>query len=193
VTGTNAHKLPAALANVTRLAGSPAQITATFGAGTNWVLTEPRSIPGQMTGAWATADHRRMWIYEGSKYTGFHAGVNGLGNAQDACFPIDPPTAQSGYFTRRGNATTCQLGDGAPSATNLFTLEVPNAATAPRAPAGFIGGWPQARSNADGRPSSPVLFTISPGTPDTLTVQDTLYDGTPVNPPIVLTRVTADP
>jgi len=192
VTGVNPHQLPAALTDVARLPGAHAQITATFNASTNWLLTEPPSIPGQMTGAWATADHRRMWIYEGNRYAGFHAGVNGLGNAQDACFPIDPPSAQTGFFTRRGNATTCQLGDGAPSVTGIFTMEVPNASTTPRAPAGFIGGWPQARSNADGRPSSPVLFAIAPGTPDTLAVQDTLYDGTPVNPPIVLMRVAPD-
>jgi hypothetical protein len=192
VTGINAHKLPATLTGVTRLGGAPAQIRATFNASTDWLLTQPPSIPGQMTGAWATADHRRVWIYEANKYTGFHAGVNGLGNAQDACFPIDPPDAQSGFFTRRGNATTCQLGDGAPNVTGLFTLDVPNASTTPRAPAGFIGGWPQARSNADGRPSSPVLFAIEPGAPDILTVQDTLLDGTPVNPPIQLMRVTPD-
>jgi hypothetical protein len=192
VTGTNPNKLPGALASVVRVAGEPAQLTAAFNSTTTWLLTQPPSIPGQMTGAWATPDHRRMWIYEANRYTGFHAGVNGMGNAQDACFPIDPPSAAAGYFTRRGNATTCQLGDGAPSTTQIFTLEVPNGATAPRAPPGFIGGWPQARSNADGRPSSPVLFSIVPGMPDTLTVQDTAYDGTPVNPPIVLQRVTPD-
>jgi hypothetical protein len=192
VTGTNANKLPATLTSVAMIAGAPAQISATLNSTTNWLLIQPPSIPGQMTGAWATSDHRRVWIYEGNRYTGFHAGVNGMGNAQDACFPIDPPSAVSGYFTRRGNATTCQLGDGAPSATQIFTLEVPNGATAPRAPPGFVGGWPQARSNADGRPSAPVLFWIAQGSPDTLTVQDTAYDGTPVNPPIVLQRVGAD-
>lgn len=196
----------AALTQVSKNTGSPSVITARFSGPTtttattdgvttttittvDWSLGEPLSIPSQMTGAWVTADHRRMWIYEGSKYTGFHAGVNGMGNAQDACFPIDPPASLTGYFTRRGNATTCQLGEGAASATQLYTMEVPSATTAPAAPLGLIGGWPQARSNADGRPSSPVLFTIVPGNPDRLTVQDTAHDGTPVNPPIELTRL----
>jgi hypothetical protein len=177
---------------VTRTAGTPARITATFNATTTWVLGEPRSIEGEMTGSWATPDHRRVWIYDGSTYAGFHAGVNGLGNAQDACFPIDPPGAQSGYYTRRGNSTTCQLLDGPPSSTLMYTLEVPGITTTPRAPEGFIGKWPQSGSNADGRPSSPVYSTITPGAPDVLTVQDSATDGTPRYPPVVLTRMHAE-
>jgi hypothetical protein len=197
ITGSNPARLSTGgaartLTGVTRSAGAPARITATFNATTTWVLTEPRSIEGQMTGSWATPDHRRVWIYDGSNYAGFHAGVNGLGNAQDACFPIDPPGAQSGYYTRRGNSTTCQLLDGTPSSTQMYTLEVPGITTTPRAPEGFIGKWPQSGSNADGRPSSPVYFTITPGSPDVLTVQDSATDGTPRYPPVVLTRMHAE-
>ncbi len=193
VTGTNTNRLSTggatgSLTNVVKNGGFPAQITATFSATVNWVLTAPASIDGQMTGAWATADHRRVWVYEGSKYTGFHAGVNGLGNAQDACFPIEDPVALSGFFTRRGNSTTCQLGNGAASASTIFTLDIPNATTVPRVPEGYAGKWPQSGSNADGRPSSPVLYTIAQGMPDKVTIQNTLYDGTPVDPPIVLFR-----
>lgn len=197
ITGTNPTRLSSGgasrvLAGVTRTTGAPARITATFNATTSWILDEPRSIAGQMTGSWATADHRRVWIYDGSTYAGFHAGVNGLGNAQDACFPIDPPGALSGFYTRRGNFTTCELLDGPAATTQMFTLEVPSLTTTPRAPEGFIGKWPQSGSNSDGRPSSPVYFTIVPGQPDVLTVQDTATDGTPRHPPVVLWRLRAN-
>ncbi len=194
ITGANTTRLSTGgaartLSGVARIVGAPARITATFNATTTWLLDEPRSVDGQMTGSWTTADHRRVWIYDGNTYAGFHAGVNGLGNAQDACFPIDPPGALSGYYTRRGNFTTCQLLDGPAATTQMFTLEVPSLTTVPRSPEGFIGKWPQSGSNADGRPSSPVYFTIVPGSPDVLTVQDTATDGTPRYPPIVLTRL----
>lgn len=197
IAGSNSTRLSTGgaartLTGIIRGTGTPAGITATFNATTAWRLAEPRSIDGQMTGSWATADHRRVWIYDGSTYAGFHAGVNGLANAQDACFPIDPPGAQSGYYTRRGNASTCQLLDGPPSTTQMYTLEVPGITTTPRAPEGFIGKWPQSGSNADGRPSSPVYFTITPGTPDVLTVQDSATDGTPRYPPVVLMRLQAN-
>lgn len=195
ITGTNASRLSTggaagSLTSVVKVAGSPAQITATFNASTNWLLTAPPSIDGQMTGAWTTADQRRVWIYEGSKYTGFHMGVNGLGNVQDACFPIEDPAALSGFFTRRGNGTTCQLGSGTAGSTSIFTLDIPSAATAPRVPEGYVGKWPQSGSNADGRPSAPVDYVIVRGAPDQVTVQNTLLDGTPVDPPIVLYRMT---
>lgn len=195
VTGNNANRLSsggatATLTNVMRSGTEPQQMMATFNATTDWQLTAPAQIAGQMTGAWATADNRRVWVYEGSRYTGFHAGVNGLGNVQDACFALDDPAALSGFFTRRGNGTTCQLGNGPGSATSIFTLDIPSAGTTPRFPEGFVGKWPQSGSNADGRPSSPVLYTMLPGTPDQLTIRNTQHDGTPVDPPIVLTRMT---
>lgn len=197
LTGTNTNRLSTGgatgtLTGVARTSGSPAQITATFNASTNWLLTAPVSIPGQMTGTWATADHRRIWIFEAARYTGFHAGVNGLGNAQDACFAIEDPALLSGYFTRRGNGSTCQLGNGPSSSTSIFTLDVPSSTTTPRVPEGYVGKWPQGGSNADGRPSSPVLYTIAPRTPDRLTIQNTQHDGTPVDPPILLFRDTVD-
>ena len=159
-------------------------------AASDGLLTSPAQIPGQMTGSWATPDGRRVWVYNGSRYTGFHAGVNGLGNAQDACFAIDDPAALSGFYTRRGGSTTCQLGNGPGSATGIFTLDTPSSATSPRLPEGYVGKWPQSGSNADGRPSSPVLYTIVPGPTDQLTIQNTQLDGTPVDPPVVLFRMT---
>jgi hypothetical protein len=197
VTGFNPTRLSVAgatriLTEVRKIATAPVQLSARVNPQTLWLLTEPASVDGQMTGTWATADHRRVWVYDASTYAGFHAGVNGLGNAEDACFSIDPSAPQAGYFARRGNATTCQLLDGPPTSTLMYTLEVPNLLTTPRAPEGFIGHWPQSGSNSDGRPSSPVLFVIEPGTPDRLAVQDTSTDGTPRYPPIVLFRTRAN-
>ncbi|MDQ2640190.1 MAG: hypothetical protein M3Y79_06390 [Pseudomonadota bacterium] len=179
------------LTNVQRTPGPAARIDATVGSVT-WRLLEPEQVAGQMAGAWATADHRRVWIYEAGTYNGFHAGVNGLGNAQDGCYNIETLTALSGFYTRRGNGTTCELGPG------YFTLDVPNILTVPRFPEGFIGKWPQSTSNADGRPSSPVNFDIVPGEPDMLRVRETVngaetLDGvTPVSPEIVLFRIRAN-
>ncbi len=176
---------------VQKTAGPGSQLTAQQG-GTSLLFREPQSIAGQMTGAWATDDGRRLWVYNGSSYNGFHAGVNGMGNAQDACFPIEDPVALTGYFTRRGNATTCELLSGTGT---IFTLDVPSATTNPRLPLGFTGKWPQASSNADGRPSSPVNYTIVPGSgsePDRITIQNTLHDGSPVNPPILMRRLTVN-
>jgi hypothetical protein len=179
------------LTNVQRTPGPMARMDASFGTA-SWRLIEPAHVHGQMAGAWATADHRRVWIFDAATYSGFHAGVNGLGNAQDGCYNIEDLTAPTGSYTRRGNATTCDLG------ISYFTLDVPNAGTIPRSPDGFVGKWPQSGSNADGRPSSPVNFTITPGVPDALRVRETVngaetLDGvTPVSPEIVLYRSIAN-
>jgi hypothetical protein len=183
--GLSFNASPVTLGNVIRTPAPGSRISATRGAD-GLLFMEPQSTPAQMTGAWATPDHRRMWIYDGSTYNGFHAGVNGMGNAQDACFTIENPAAPAGYFTRRGNSTTCALTAGT---STLFTLDIPHAVTAPRAPVGFTGKWPQSGSNSDGRPSSPVLYSIEAGALDMLTIQNTAHDGTPVNPPILLQRI----
>lgn len=185
--GLSFNAAPVLLDNVLQTSAPGSRIAATL-EGVDLLFVEAASTPAQMTGAWATPDHRRMWIYDGSTYNGFHAGVNGMGNAQDACFIIEDAAALSGYFTRRGNATTCDLASGSGS---VFTLDIPNANTTPRAPPGFTGKWPQSGSNSDGRPSSPVLYTITPGPVDSLTIQNTTHDGTPVDPPIFLQRVSA--
>jgi hypothetical protein len=187
VGGLSSNAAPVTLTNVVHSAPPASRISATL-AGFQVLFREPRSIEAQMTGAWATPDRRRIWVYDASTYNGFHAGVNGAGNAQDACFTLDDAAALAGYFTRRGNATTCELAAGS---GEMLTLDIPNAQTMPRMPPGFIGKWPQSGSNADGRPSSPVLYVIEPGAPDVLTVQNTAHDGSPVNAPIVLQRVRA--
>jgi hypothetical protein len=193
ITGTNANRLTtgataATLTAVVKSTTSPRRITATQNATTNWQLDEPLSIDAQMTGAWASADHRQVWVYEANNYRGIYVGVNGLGTAADSCWPIDPPSALTGFFSRRGNATTCELGEGPPSTTNLYTLTLPNASTTPALPEGYVGRWPEAQSNADGRPSSPASFVIVPGQPDKLTVQDTL-NGVPVYAPFTFFRM----
>lgn len=176
------------LTNVQRFPGFPARIEADLGS-VHWQLIEPDSVDGEMTGAWATADQRRIWIFDGSTYNGLHAGVNGLGNAQDGCFNLEDVHAAAGSYMRRGNGTTCDLGPG------YFTLDVPNSLTVPREPDGFMGKWPQSTSNADGRPSSPVNYQIEPGTPDRLRIRETVngaetVDGiTPVSPEVVLYRL----
>jgi hypothetical protein len=185
--GLAVNAAPVTLGNVVKTPGPQGRIAATL-AGNELLFIEPVSTPAQMTGAWVTADHRRMWIYDGSTYNGFHAGVNGMGNAQDACFTIDDPAALAGYFTRRGSSTTCELASGQGT---VLTLDIPNAGTVPRVPTGFTGKWPQSGSNADGRPSTPVRYTIEPGPADSLTIQNTAHDGTPVNPPILLQRISA--
>ncbi len=179
------------LTDVRRTPGPRARIDASHGTDA-WQLIEPESIAGELTGAWATADHRRVWVFDATTYNGMHVGVNGLANVQDGCFNIEDVHAPSGTYTRRGNATTCALGPG------YFTLDVPNASTVPREPDGFVGKWPQATSNADGRPSSPVNYRIEAGEPDILRIRETVngaetLDGiTPVSPEIRLFRIRAD-
>src|SRR5690606_1493060 len=155
------------LTNVQRTAGPAARIDATFGTA-SWRLIEPASVAGQMAGAWVTADHRRVWIFDAATYNGFHAGVNGLGHAQDRRYSLEDVQAPAGFYTRRGNATSCDLGTG------YFTLDVPSLNTVPRNPEGFVSKWPQSTSNADGRPSSPVNYTITPGSPDRLSIRETV-------------------
>lgn len=174
------------LINVVKTPGPGSQITGMIGS-TEWILNEPESVEGQLTGAWAAEDGRRFWVFNAVNYNGFHAGVNGLGNVQDGCFNVEDPLSPTGYYTRRGNATTCSLGSG------MFTLDFPAATTTPRLPPNFYGRWPAAGTQLDGRPSSPVNYEITAGTPDTLTVQETLNglvtsNGEQIYPPVVLKR-----
>lgn len=176
--------------DVVKTPGPGSQITATIGS-TQWVMNEPNSIDGQLTGAWAAEDGRRFFVFNAVNYNGFHAGVNGLGNVQDGCFNVEDPTNPVGYYTRRGNATTCSLGSG------MWTLDFPAATTTPRLPPNFYGRWPAAGTQLDGRPSSPVNYEIVSGAPDTLTVQETLNglvtsNGEQIYPPVVLKRYRAN-
>ena len=161
-----------------------------------WTWTEARRTPGQIQGAWVTADSRRVFVYDDVTYYGFHAGVNGAPNLQDACFTIVDPRMPISYFTRRGGDTGCM----ATATTNavvssstvaVATVDVPNAtttnSTAPLIP-GFIGRWPGSITNSILSPS-PINYTVTAGSPDTLFVQNTL-NAIPVNDPVSLTRLT---
>jgi hypothetical protein len=192
---------PLTATNVVKAAGAPGvpgTLSLTFGvsAATNlnpvWTLTEPVNTPGQIQGSWATADSKRVFVYNRTTYYGFHAGVNGAPNLQDACFTILDTTVAEGFYTRRGGDTGCMAAADADVGTVATgTVDVPNAtttnSTAPLIP-GFIGRLPGSLSNSVSSPS-PVLFSVVAGTPDTLTIQNTL-NGNPIQAPVVFSRHT---
>jgi hypothetical protein len=216
--------------NVTVNTGSPASISMTFsgvprhattgaqqGGGAvrtqTWTFTEPQQNAGQMTGAWVTADHRRVWVYNFTNTTGMHDGVNGPINQQDACFVFDDPEASTSFYTRRGTLASCMTLQGgalfgAPGVffeyyqTGFGTLDcVPNkaagiftahpgscgTASLTESPPGYLGRFPGSQGSFDSRPPSPNTYTVSPGTPEVLTVQRTL-NGDPLGAPVVFTR-----
>lgn len=193
--------LPVTATEVVRTAGAPGvpgTLSMRFGvdSGGNlnpvWKLTEPTNVPGQIHGTWASPDSQRVFVYNNVTYYGFHAGVNGAPNLQDACFTILDVRVAEGYYTRRGGDTGCMgTADAALGTVSVGTVDVPNATTtnttAPLIP-GFIGRLPGARSNAVGAPS-PVRFKVVAGSPDTLTIQNTLND-IPVDAPVVFQRQT---
>lgn len=179
-----------------------------------WTMTEPESIPGELTGTWVSADHRRMWAYNGQETYAFHMGVNGLGNLQDVCMlPTDDSTQSSGVITKHaGSATndefvyTCTPGIWNIGAAFVFarTIDLPHYApsngavsglgigpTTPQIPPGLISRFPGMQSQLDNRPTSPVIFEVVPGTPDTLNVRNTL-NGTPIDLPLTFVRERAN-
>jgi hypothetical protein len=182
-----------------------------------WPMTAAEQIPGQLTGTWITADHRRMFNYHGGYTFAFHMGVNGLGNLQDLCMiPGDGSTQSAGIFTRHaGNATdgnffapiyTCTPGVNNPGTANVFgrLFDLPHYAvknstpggiglgpTTPRLPPAFVGRFPGTNTQLDARPNSPVNFQVVPGNPDTLTVRNTL-NGVPIELPITFIRQTVE-
>lgn len=208
VTATNVQKSSA---------GGLGTLSLTFTSGANtrlWTMTEPESIPGELTGTWVTADHRRMFAYHGGQTYAFHIGVNGLGNLQDTCLlPTDASTQSGGVITRHsGSATnenfvyTCTPGIINPGTAFVFArnADYPHYAlknstpsglgigpTTPRAVPGYVGRFPGTATQLDQRPTSPVLFTVTSGMPDTLVLQDTL-NGTPIGQPITFLRHRAE-
>jgi hypothetical protein len=188
------------------------RLTMTFTAGTpavtrRWDMTEPLSIPGELTGTWVSADHRRLFAYDQGYTYAFHMGVNGYGNMQDMCLlPTDESTPVTGALTRHaGSATndafvyTCTPGIINPGAVFVFArlLDLPNypakntapnglniGATTPQVVPGFIGRFPGTATQLDNRPTSPTYYTV---TGDTLAVQGTL-NGTPNQPALTFTR-----
>jgi len=197
VTATNVIKTAGA-------AGMPGRLSMTFGTASStnlnptWTLTEPVTTPGQIQGAWTDAENKRVFVYNRTTFYGFHAGVNGAPNLQDACFTILDATVAEGYYSRRGGDTGCMGaitttagGDPGDGLTNVGTVDVPNATTtnttAPLIP-GFAGRLPGAITNSVLSPS-PIRFKVVAGNPDTLTIQNTLNDN-PIGAPVVFTRTT---
>jgi hypothetical protein len=157
-----------------------------------WTMTEPVSTPGEIQGAWTTADSKRVFVYNKTTYYGFHAGVNGAPNLQDACFTILNTSLAESFYTRRGGDTQCMTtANAAVGTVATGTVDVPNATatntTAPLIP-GFTGRLPGSQSNAVSSPS-PVNYSVVAGTPDTLTIQGTL-NGNPIGFPVVFSRAT---
>src|SRR5690606_1989549 len=219
--GPNAASAPnggvARATNVIVNSASPASISMTFsgtainstltgtGAGApeedavptsaTWTFTEPEQIPGTMTGAWISGDHRRMWVFDHDNYSGFHAGVNGSINVQDGCFVFGVPMSSSSYYVRRGGSTGCMTSTGSSTGgrgQRYFEYYEPGFAgiifsASGGEPPGFFGKFPGAESAGDGRPPSPNMFTITPGSPETLTAQEML-NGEPYRDPAVFTR-----
>jgi hypothetical protein len=198
--------------NVVRTVGSatvPATLSMQFGnfvpppvapattpaANVNNVLTfvEPVNTAGEIQGVWTTADSKRVFIYNKTTFYGFHAGVNGAPNLQDACFTIEDASATTSFYTRRGGDTGCMTtANGTTGTVATGTVDVPNDTasntTAPLIP-GFEGRLPGSITNSILSPS-PIQYTITTGSPNTLTIQNTLNDN-PIGAPIVFTRATS--
>ncbi len=163
---------------------------------TTWKMTEPLAINGEVTGAWVTADHLRMFAYNKNEYFGFHMSMDGLATLQDACYLVDDLSTQtSGRLNRHsGGSATCLPGGSARFRDIPFPL-LGQATTMPRRPALYRGGFPGSANPLDNRPSPPSLFEVTPGVggADELTVQATI-NGTPTDQaPITFVRERANP
>jgi hypothetical protein len=161
-----------------------------------WAFTEPRHTPGQIQGAWTTDDSLRVFVFDDVTYYGFHAGMNGAPNLQDACFTIVDARVASSYYTRRGGGTGCMTTAlGATPTTNgtvsVATVDVPELnttySTGPIIP-GFKGRLPGSQSTLT-LSTSPVNYTVTTGNPDTLVIQNTL-NAIPIDEPITFKRAT---
>jgi hypothetical protein len=185
------------------------RITGTFGGAVpantrlDWVLTEPQSLTGEMTGVW-----------DYLTYFGTHVGVaNGAPSMNDACFTVAEVEAPFGTYTRRGGSTGCypynrpardaaylfgffessdfHLTDVTAS-TNTFAGVAPlNTATGGNVAGsrlvpqfgttalavlpGFAGRIPGGQSAADGRSPSPVVYKIASASAFASSVATTFY------------------
>jgi hypothetical protein len=111
---TNVQKSSVAFGEGRNPAQMLSRITGTFGgavaadARLDWVLTEPQSLAGEMTGTWVARDNRRFWVWDYLTYYGTHVGVaNGAPSMNDACFTMAEVEAPFGVYTRRGVSTGC--------------------------------------------------------------------------------------
>ena len=146
-----------------------------------------------MEGAWVSPDSRRVWVYNPISLYGWHAGVNGAPNLQDACFPIEfrPNFGYERYYARRGCNILGDIVNGA--VAGIGTIDVPSILSTPALVPGFEGRMPGSASTAVAQPS-PVYFSIEPGVgsgPEVLTIQETDND-VPVGDPLVFQRSVAN-
>jgi hypothetical protein len=197
--------------NVVRTAGSvsvPGRLSMTFGAvnsvaangalyfAPTWTFAEPRQSPGKINGAWATADSKRMFVFDDVTFYGFHAGVNGAATLQDACFTIVNADLAQSFYTRRGGDVGCMTTALAQAITTNGTVSVATvdvsassiSGIANTPPAVYEGRLPGSITNAVLSPS-PTRYTVTAGSPDTLLIQGTLND-IPVGPPVTFVRHT---
>jgi hypothetical protein len=113
------------------------------------------------------------------------------------------PTCQPGLLNFRqvsGYAKTYDLPSALPANSTVpniiqaFVGPVPPTGlgpTTPRRPADYHARFPGLARQENGRPSSPVDFEVTAGTPDTMTVQNTL-NGIPVEDEIDMVRSTVN-
>lgn len=214
------------------LAAVGPRLSLTFGTGTaarTWTLVQPISptwttgpfwASNSMEGAWATADSEQVWVYDNGTSYGWHAGVNGAPNLQDACYVIERRNASFGgytqYYSRRttnsgdafGGTVSCSPGAlvfpglqatpqytaGTLTVAGVGGVDVPNTATSvPPIVPGFNGRMPGSSLSTLLSPS-PSYFKVTAGAggaADTLTVQPTLNDAA-VGTPLIFTRQAAN-
>lgn len=133
-----------------------------------WVLQEPVSVNGEMTGAWATRDARRFWSWDKRSDYGLGVGVTGgAPSMNDACFELTPNNGSVGFYVRRPSNDGCYpWSRPMPGFTYSFGLaeiadfSLPNMGIN----LGFIGRIPGGNpiATADSRPPSPNHFLIAP-------------------------------
>ncbi|MDQ2642113.1 MAG: hypothetical protein M3Y79_16200 [Pseudomonadota bacterium] len=150
-------------------AGSP-NVTSTL------EMVEPKTASMQMMGPWISEDYRRLFVYNFDTGNGFHAGVNGPAQVQDACYTYPNTTETSGYYIRR---TSCITG---PQFAQGFAFVDNAGSNGATYPPGFIGALPGSQSVLDTRSPSPNLFEILPGNPEVLLVEMT-DNGEPIDEP----------
>lgn len=188
-------------------AGVPGRLSLTFGAfspipvapattpianlNPTWSMTEPVQTIGRIQGVWTTSDSKRVFVYNDTTFYGFHAGVNGAPNLQDVCLTTLNADVLSSFLSRRGGDTGCMTTATDDGLVAVGTVDVPNATTTNSTPAliaGFEGRFPGTITNAILSPS-PILYTVTPGTPDSLLIQNTLNNN-PIGAPVTFTRAT---
>jgi hypothetical protein len=138
-----------------------------------WVLQEPLSIDGEMTGAWMQQDHRRIWVWDHRTIYGLGVGViGGFPSMNDACFTMEDLRQSSGFYVRRGSGPGCHpfvqastnplqnYLHGAPESTDYPS--VPGAQSSPPLLPGFIGRIPGGVGFPGNTSASPVQFHVAP-------------------------------